>query len=106
MSRRLARIVCGALVWTVPTFAAEAGIDESALTNLVTQDCGSCHGITLKGGLGKPLTPEALEHVDREALEDIILHGVPKSAMPGWAGIITDADAAWIAGALKEGRFR
>ena len=30
------------------------------LIHIVRQDCGSCHGLTLAGGLGPALTPEVL----------------------------------------------
>ena len=33
----------------------------AALSYLVRQDCGSCHGMTLKGGLGQSLRPAALK---------------------------------------------
>ena len=33
----------------------------SELNNLLIQDCGSCHGMTMKGGLGPALTPEVLK---------------------------------------------
>lgn len=61
------------------------------------QDCGSCHGLTRKGGLGSPLTPEALEGRTAEGLALIILDGVPGTAMPPWRPLISEADAAWIA---------
>ena len=76
------------------------------LTNLVKQDCGSCHGIDMGGGLGRPLTAEALAGVDTETLKQIILYGIPETAMPGWHGLISESDAAWIAAGLKEGRFQ
>ena len=94
-----------ALVWLG---AAEATADQSLaeyLTNLVKQDCSACHGIDMGGGLGRPLTAEALAEVDTETLKQIILYGIPETAMPGWYGLISESDAAWIAAGLKEGRF-
>ncbi len=76
---------------------------QSELTSLVRQDCGSCHGMTLKGGLGKPLLPEALQHLDAESIASIILEGVPGQPMPAWKGLISKDDADWIAQRLKEG---
>ena len=78
-------------------------VRQSELTSLVRQDCGSCHGMTLKGGLGKPLLPEALAHLDAESIASIILEGVPGQPMPAWKGLISNEDAAWIAQRLKEG---
>lgn len=76
---------------------------QKELTNLVVQDCGSCHGLTLKGGLGKPLVPEALEPFPEEVLAAVILDGVKGTPMPPWRGLITDAEAMWIARELKTG---
>lgn len=72
-------------------------VDALRLERLVTQDCGSCHGLTRKGGLGLPLTAEALAHAEPEGLALIILDGVPGTAMPRWRPIMTDAEAMWIA---------
>lgn len=99
-------VISVAAIAAVSAEAGETVIDEAALSNLVMQDCGSCHGLTLKGGLGLPLTADALAATEREALAFIILHGVPKTAMPGWQGLISEAEAEWIAAALKEGRFQ
>lgn len=74
------------------------------LEHLVTQDCGSCHGLTRKGGLGAPLTAEALDHAEPEALAVIILDGVPQTAMPPWRPLLTEEEAMWIARYLKQDR--
>ena len=71
------------------------------LEQLVIQDCGSCHGLTMKGGLGSPLTPEALAQVEPEGLATIILDGVPGTAMPRWRPVLSEDDALWIADYLK-----
>lgn len=76
------------------------------LNDFVRQDCGSCHGMTLKGGLGRPLTPEALADFSTETLNVIILDGIPDSAMPPWRGLLSEAEVDWISNALKEGRIR
>jgi cytochrome c55X len=68
-----------------------------ALEHMVLQDCGSCHGLTMKGGLGKPLTAEALQGADPEALALIILDGIPGTAMPPWRPLLTQEEADWIA---------
>ncbi len=73
------------------------------LVHLVRQDCGSCHGMTLKGGLGKPLLPENLADRDAETLAEIILDGIPETPMPPWRGQLTETEALWIARKLKEG---
>lgn len=92
------------------TWGAAAGAEEmpsaerqAALAYLVRQDCGSCHGMTLKGGLGRPLLPEALAGAEAEALAEVILDGIPGTPMPPWRGLISEAEALWIARALKQG---
>ena len=76
------------------------------LRNLVLQDCGSCHGMTMKGGLGSALTPAKLDDADVAALASIILDGVPGKPMPPWRGLINENEAKWIAEALKNGQIR
>jgi len=71
------------------------------LEHIVIQDCGSCHGLTLKGGLGRPLTSDALAHAEPEGLAQIILDGIPGTAMPPWRPLLTEEEAMWIAEWLK-----
>jgi cytochrome c55X len=73
------------------------------LVYLVRQDCGSCHGMTLKGGLGKPLQPTDIKETPAEVLAAIILDGVPDTPMPPWRGLLSEDEALWIARALKKG---
>ena len=73
------------------------------LTTLVRQDCGSCHGLTLKGGLGPALLPETLKHQSANSLKATILHGRPGTAMPPWQGFMTETEAEWIAVNLQKG---
>jgi cytochrome c55X len=80
--------------------------DVGKLTNLVRHDCGSCHGLTLRGGLGKPLTAERLTQWDRDQLAQVILDGVPGTPMPPWDRLLTKSEARWIADALKSGNLR
>lgn len=76
------------------------------LNHLVRQDCGSCHGMTLKGGLGTPLNAERFADADIEGLSLIILDGVPGTAMPPWRALLTVDEARWIATALKAGDIK
>ena len=84
-----------------PALAKSA--DEVRLIRLVRQDCGSCHGMTLKGGLGKPLTREALAGQSAQALAVIILHGKEGTAMPPWRTLLSEQEAYWIAQRLLAG---
>ncbi|WP_207102606.1 c-type cytochrome [Paracoccus shandongensis] len=70
---------------------------QAQLEHMVVQDCGSCHGLTMKGGLGRPITPGALAGRDPGVLAAIILDGVPGTAMPPWRPLLTPAEAQWIA---------
>lgn len=76
---------------------------QEELLHLLRHDCGSCHGMTLKGGLGPSLLPEALEGKPAEFLEFTILNGRHGSAMPPWAGILTAEEARWIVQRLLDG---
>ena len=84
--------------------AAEPASERRAeLTHLVRQDCGSCHGMTLKGGLGPALTREALRDKPPESLVGTVLYGRPGTAMPPWRIFVNEAEAAWIVRQLQEG---
>ncbi len=72
------------------------------LEHMVVQDCGSCHGLTMKGGLGRPLTPDTLAHAEPDGLALIILDGIPGTAMPPWRPLLTEEEALWIATWLKK----
>ena len=91
---------------TTAVLAASADIAperQKELHNLLVQDCGSCHGLTMKGGLGKPLLPAALEPFPDDAIAEVILDGVQGTPMPPWRGLLTDTEALWIARQLKKG---
>jgi cytochrome c55X len=79
---------------------------QGELLHLLRQDCGSCHGLTLKGGLGPPLLPASLAAREREGLARIILDGVPGTPMPPWSFEIAPDEALWLAGRLKRGEVR
>lgn len=83
--------------------AAPDAAAERRLVHLVRQDCGSCHGLTLKGGLGPPLTPAALAGKPAEGLAQTILHGRPATPMPPFRGLLDETEAAWIVDRLQRG---
>lgn len=78
---------------------------KKELRNFVLQDCGSCHGMSRKGGLGKPLLPENLKDRPLPWIEAVILNGVTGTAMPPWKKILTPEEVAVIAQMLKAGDF-
>lgn len=99
----------GAVLGGAPVLATEAspgGPDtarQGVLVRMVRQDCGSCHGMRLTGGLGPALTREALASRSAAALAVVILHGRPGTPMPPWRGMVSEAEARWIAAQLVQG---
>ncbi len=98
----------------LPFFMTAAGLTQAAATeptpkrqvellHLLRHDCGSCHGMRLEGGLGPALTPARLASSSREQLAATILHGRPGTPMPPWRPFLTEDEALWLAGRLKEG---
>lgn len=83
-----------------------ADIDQSRLNELlyfVKHDCGSCHGMTLKGGLGPALLPETLSAKPKSFLIATILEGRANTAMPPWKTMLSYNEAAWITEQLQNG---
>jgi cytochrome c55X len=87
--------------------ALPAAADEARrLEHMLKQDCGSCHGLTMKGGLGLPLTPDALQGKPPELIASVILDGIPGTAMPPWRPLLSEDEALWMANYLKKGMTR
>lgn len=76
---------------------------RAELITLVRQDCGSCHGLTLKGGLGPALLPDTLKDKPMESLKATILQGRPGTPMPPWQRFVTESEAQWIVTHLQQG---
>lgn len=90
-------------LFAAPALAGELPAGRAAeLAHLVLNDCGSCHGLSLAGGLGPDIRPAALAGRSPEVLVATILDGRPGTAMPPWRPLLTEAEAAWIAGYLLE----
>jgi len=75
---------------------------QSTLRNLLNHDCGACHGLTLKGGLGPALLTEALAEKSDDFLITTILNGRPGTAMPPWQPFMNRDEAAWLLGILRK----
>ena len=88
---------------SLPALAEEAPVNGATLERLVRQDCGSCHGLTLKGGLGPDIRPAALDHHDTTSLSAVILNGIPGTAMPPWRPLLSETEVQWIASYLLNG---
>lgn len=88
----------------LPSAAAESALTEprqAELRHLLTQDCGSCHGLRLMGGLGPPLMAPALDRKPVEFLAYTIHFGRPGTAMPPWSGLLSETESLWLARELK-----
>lgn len=94
-------VLTTAVLVATSAFAADA-LDPNALKRLVHQDCGSCHGLSLKGGLGPDLRAGTLQHYDVDVLTSVIMDGIPDTPMPPWRPLITQEEAEWIARYLLE----
>jgi len=89
---------------TLPALADEpTRARQNELLYLLEQDCGSCHGLRLKGGLGPPLRPADIAHTPDAALVDAILNGRPGTPMPPWDIEISEAEVHWLVGRLRIG---
>lgn len=84
---------------TDPTAARQA-----ELRHLLKNDCGACHGLTLQGGMGPPLLPDALNGKPDALLISSILQGRKGTAMPPWQAFISPEEAAWLLDVLRNGR--
>ena len=83
--------------------SAPAPARQQELLRLLRQDCGSCHGMRLTGGLGPALTPEALSARPEAGLVATIVSGRPGTAMPPWRRFLSEAEAQWLVVRLVSG---
>jgi len=85
--------------------AAEPAPERQAtLRNLLKNDCGACHGLTLKGGMGPALLPDSLAGKADEFLVATILEGRRGTAMPPWQPFMNHDEALWLVGVLRKGK--
>lgn len=95
LSAGLPGLILGTI--SLQTFATPlTGARQAELQHILLQDCGSCHGMTLKGGLGPALTPEALENKPRVYLQQTIQEGHPGTPMPPWKSILAPEDIDYL----------
>ncbi len=91
------------LLMTQTALAELNSARQNELLYFLKHDCGSCHGMTLKGGLGPALLPETLSGQPKSYLVNTILEGRKNTAMPPWKSMLTFDDASWIAEQLQDG---
>ncbi len=108
MNRRNSIRALGAMALALLPLLAHGepdGVRQRELLHLVRHDCGSCHGMTLKGGLGPPLLPEYLAGKPVAFLRATILAGRVGTPMPPWQGLISEEEADWLVTRLQEGKL-
>ncbi len=96
----IAAFLAASLPATARTEVEQARQEE--LRYLLKHDCGSCHGMTLKGGLGKPLGTELLNQRTDLDLVTAILDGMPGTPMPPWRPLLTPEEAHFLVRVLRE----
>lgn len=102
---RLLGTVTAVILWALPAAAADpAAPRQKELLYLLEQDCGSCHGLTRKGGLGPSLLPQDIADKPDEGLVDAILQGRPGTPMAPWAFEISEEEAFWLVRQLRIGK--
>ena len=87
----------------LPVAAEPSLARQKELIHLVRQDCGSCHGMTLHGGLGPALLPATLAGKPVESLVATIIGGRPGTPMPPWHQFVAEDEAQWIVAKLMTG---
>ena len=89
--------------FALPAAAEPSAARQQELIHLVRQDCGSCHGMTLQGGLGPALLPATLADKPVEGLVATIIGGRPGTPMPPWHRFLAEDEAQWIVAKLMAG---
>lgn len=106
-TRRAIGCAALALLPWAPGAHAQPVVPDSArqgeLVRMVRQDCGSCHGLYLTGGLGPALTRQALAGKPLESMAATIYYGRPGTPMAPWRAMLSENDALWIAEQLLAG---
>ncbi len=101
MASRL--LFLGLAALSLAALADPAPARQAELRGLLLQDCGACHGLTLRGGLGPPLTPDALAGKSPDFLRQTIADGRPGTPMPPWRGLLDEDDIRWLVDTLRAG---
>ena len=99
------KVLLVALVFSTSVVASEPNQErQQELRNMLAHDCGSCHGLTRKGGLGSSLLADALTHKTDEFLVQTILNGRKGTAMPPWKEFMTEQETLWLVQKLLKNR--
>ena len=81
-----------------PTAEAEELFDGETAAEFYSETCSACHGANREGVVGPGLTPDLLVEDDAFYI-DIVLNGLPGTAMPPWndKGVSPEAAEALLA---------
>lgn len=77
---------------------------QTHLRELLKNDCGACHGLSLQGGMGPALLPETLAGKPDNYLVATILNGRKNTAMPPWQPFMDKEEALWLVGVLRKAK--
>ncbi|CAK0763096.1 Cytochrome c55X [Gammaproteobacteria bacterium] len=91
------------ILLAAPVHALPDTARQGELLHLLRHDCGACHGMTLRGGLGPALTVERMAALPAETLRFTIMEGRRGTAMPPWRGLLTEDEVAWLVDQLRAG---
>ena len=96
-------LFAASILSTQIAFAEVDPARQNELLYFVKHDCGSCHGMTLNGGLGPALLPQTLSAQPKSYIVHTIMEGRKNTAMPPWKSMLSRDEATWIAEQLQQG---
>ena len=79
---------------------------QQELMRLLLADCGSCHGMTMSGGLGPPLRQEDLAGKSDEYIFITIREGRAGTPMPPWSNFLSDDEISWMVDVLRHEKWK
>ena len=88
--------LCLSLLIPTVALAEPSKARQAELQNMLKHDCGSCHGLTLKGGLGPSLLTKDLINKPDDYLVETIQNGRKGTAMPPWKPFISEQETRWL----------
>lgn len=104
MMKNLFTIVFILIVSTNSAFCdAISETRKQEILQILKHDCGSCHGMTLKGGLGPSLLPKDLKRMSEKQIVLTITLGRPGTPMPPWEPFFNNEETHWLAQQLLNG---
>ncbi|MFQ5793588.1 MAG: cytochrome D1 domain-containing protein [Candidatus Bipolaricaulia bacterium] len=94
------------LMASLLAYLADRGMPETRVRReveiLFQEECAACHGDRRQGGLGPALIPQRLATRGDEELKQIILNGIPGTAMPVWLDVLTRENVEELVRFIKE----